>query len=255
MINKTKFSYGNDKHCVTYITCEESVESNVFVESSYMELPIYVNGITQSSVSPKFGSNSFLWSDIAPSGAGLSADTSSVFNFGKLDYGFDFWFSVTDTSADFMDVFSIYDANNANSYITGSIKPLTHGTYCHWKLKVVDDGVTIVDFQSDDDEFNHDTWYQANFSRYRDGDGECYSIYVGKTATKYTYWLTGATRSSIHDFNWTTPMFEVGGDRYNLQLKNIYIDSIRVSKGNARKWAIDIDDIRKPLYFTPNRAY
>lgn len=273
-MKSTKKTFGNDRHAVMYISADESLGGGNFTESSFVGNTVYVHNVTQSSSSPRFGTYSYFWGTTpTEDNRGLSASTSSYYIPGYKDFAIDMWFKfVSPGTLGPVDIFAMADSSDAtNNYILLQAFAITASTTLFWYFYIKNKGSYILNFDRQQTiKFAFNSWHHFSFSRKASGGTDSYSFYVGNATERHSYWFTGAT-TSTENYSWTTPIIYIGKptgsilpDGYTQTLNNTYLDTIRFSVGEARKWSIDATAASedpefsvpgKPVFFTPNRAY
>jgi len=262
MIHRKNSPYGNDSHTIMYFNGNETMIGDpfglgggTFGESSYLNQDIHSTAVAQSTSQSRFGSKSYLWGTSTSSGIGLSARTDSQYNFRELDYSIDFWVYFNSGTTGYFDFLGIVDRSDTTKYLVIQAYPSGIGT-CYWYLRIQNGtGVQIVDFSRQSNDFNFHTWYHICISRKSTPSGESYSIYAANPSVSHiSHWLTGATNSFLFDFNWTNPTLFVGTNLGGGPTTNLYVDSFRISRSNARMFATTTIGI-KPTYSIPNRDY
>lgn len=278
MIHNTKNTFGNDKHCVMYISAEETLEGVSFIDSSYVANDFFVDSVTRETTpSPRFGDYSYYWGSSSgeESSRGISGETKSEYIFGTKDFAIDTWFKFVDPGTyGNSDIFAIADSEDpSNNYLLlQAYAPSAVTNTVMWYFYIRNNGSYILAFQrQQSSKFQYGSWYHFNFSRKNIRENEdSYSFYIGNTSERHSYWFTGVTTTD-QDYNWGKPIIYIGKSTNGIlpegsssPLMNTYLDTIRLSVGKARKWSNDNTvssgsefdrSPKKPVYFTPNRSY
>jgi len=225
--------FGNDSHSVLYITGEEGLigayPSSTFTESSKNGLTGVTIDYVEQSITPThgdFGSKVLNWNTTENVEKGVTA-TSSDFLFGKQDYCIDFFIRGSAWAAGSTHfITSFVDASNYMS-IDGYFNS---GGYILWYWQIKDGGTDIINFIRQQNDVSLNTWYHGAFVRKVTGtSNERYDLYGNGVI------ITGVTRESVHNYQ-IDDTINIGKESALVSgnMKNVYVDNFRVSKGNKR---------------------
>lgn len=242
-----------------------------FAELSYLSRDININSVVQTSNNSRFSPKSYLWGTSTSQSVGMSASTTSDYQFRAYDFCIDMWVYFNSGATTWGNLVNILDLSDVDNYINVAVYP--HSTQIEWEIQINNGGLTpILNFQKQVNDFNLKTWYFVSLSRKVSLDEfgenliESYSIHFSRESTNAIYWLTGGTSRTITKYNWSNPVVLIGknlttypgsssGPSRLVNVTNVYIDNFRISKGNERLYSIDGDNYIKRKYRPNNRAY